>query len=194
MHPVKVVVIGDGAVGKTSLLISYTTNTFPVEYTPTIFDNYSACLMVDKTAVSLGLWDTAGQEEYDRLRQLSYPQTDVFLACYSVVSPTSCTNIREKWIPEIRHYCPDKPVVLVGLKTDLRYNLGAIARLSEQNMSPVSEEQGNLLAKQIGAKAFFECSSLTNYNVTDCFTAAVRIVLSRPKQKSKKFKKICTLL
>ncbi len=64
--------------------------------------------------VSLGLWDTAGQEDYDRLRPLSYPQTDVFVLCFSVISPTSFTNITNKWIPEIRHHCPDKPIILCG--------------------------------------------------------------------------------
>src|SRR3989338_8127363 len=109
MHPVKCVVVGDGAVGKTCLLISYTTNSFPEEYVPTVFDNYSATLMCDNRAISLGLWDTAGQEEHDRLRPLSYPQTDVFLLCYSVISPASYKNVQDKWYPEIVHHCPSSP-------------------------------------------------------------------------------------
>jgi Ras-related C3 botulinum toxin substrate 1 len=97
----KLVAVGDNSVGKTCLLISYTTNAFPGEYIPSVYEYYPANIMVDGRPIHLGLWDTAASEDYDRLRPLCYPQTDVFLLCYSAVNQASLQNIRTKWMPEV---------------------------------------------------------------------------------------------
>ncbi|KAL6052252.1 Ras-related C3 botulinum toxin substrate 2 [Balamuthia mandrillaris] len=172
------VVVGDGAVGKTCLLISYTTNAFPGEYIPTVFDNYSANVMVDGRVINLGLWDTAGQEDYDRLRPLSYPQTDVFLLCYSTVSPPSFQNVEAKWNPEITHHCPNVPKLLVGTKVDLRDDPETLRMLASKGLSPVSKEEGERMAKRIGAVAHLECSALTQQGLKQVFDEAIRAVLS----------------
>lgn len=96
----------------------------------------------------------AGQEDYDRLRPLSYPMTDVFLIGFSVVSQTSFQNVSEKWAPEIKHYCPNTPIVLLGLKNDLRSQVGGSnSSHGDDDCSMVSKEEACQLAKDIG-KAF----------------------------------------
>eukprot|EP01099_Mayorella_cantabrigiensis_P003120 TRINITY_DN2432_c0_g5_i1.p1 TRINITY_DN2432_c0_g5~~TRINITY_DN2432_c0_g5_i1.p1 ORF type:complete len:186 (-),score=42.64 TRINITY_DN2432_c0_g5_i1:68-625(-) len=178
MQAIKCVVVGDGAVGKTCLLISYATNAFPGEYIPTVFDNYSATVMVDGKAISLGLWDTAGQEDYDRLRPLSYPQTDVFLIAFSVISPASYDNVKQKWHPEIKHHNPDTIIMLCGTKLDLREDKDTIDRLAEKKLTPIRLAQGEQMAKEIGAVRYVECSALTQKGLKEVFDEAIRAVLS----------------
>lgn len=189
----KCVVTGDGAVGKTCLLISYTTNAFPGEYIPTVFDNYSASVMVDGKPISLGLWDTAGQEDYDRLRPLSYPQTDVFLICFSIVSPPSFDNVTTKWYPEIEHHAPNVPIILVGTKLDLREDPATRDALKAKRMEPINWEKANEVRKAIGAVKYVECSALTQRGLKTVFDEAIRAVLS-PKLPPKKKERKCSIL
>lgn len=186
MQNIKCVVVGDGAVGKTCLLISYTTNAFPGEYIPTVFDNYSANVMVDGKPINLGLWDTAGQEDYDRLRPLSYPQTDVFLVCFSVISSASFENVKTKWVPEIQHHAPGVPIVLVGTKADLRKDQATLSTLQSRGANAVSQDQAAGMAKDIGAVKFLECSALTQEGLKQVFDDAIRAAITKPKKKKQR--------
>lgn len=117
---IKVVIVGDGESGKTCLLRMFFEKVFPDVYVPTTFDCFSTTIKVDGKKVKLNLWDTAGQEDYDRLRPLSYPNSDVVIVCYSIDEGQSLKNVVEKWMPEVRYFCHDAPVILVGNKKDLR--------------------------------------------------------------------------
>jgi len=175
LQNIKCVVVGDGAVGKTSLLMSYTENRFPVEYVPTIFDNFTTGVEVDSKLISLALWDTAGQEEYARLRTLSYPETDVFIICYSVVAPDSYHNVDQRWAPEVKHHCPSAVILLVGTKIDLRENSTIVSKLTEKKLKPLTEEDGKRLANKIGG-GYRECSAMMSKGVQQVFEQAVREV------------------
>ena len=156
------------------------------------FDNYTAKVSVDGRPISIGLWDTAGHNDYDRLRPLSYPQTDVFLLCFSVVNPKSFTNVADKWAPEIEHFCPGVPKILVGTKLDLRDNPEEIERLRERRKSPIAQKQGEAMRKKIRAVAYMECSALTQAGLRDVFDEAIKVVLFPDPDKKKE--KGCTLL
>jgi len=183
---IKLVVIGDGAVGKTCLLISYANNKFPEDYIPTVFDNYVVNITAGNETIELGLWDTAGQEEYDRLRPLSYANANVFLICFAVVNPISYDNISYKWYPEVMHFCPDTPLVLVGTKVDLRKDEAFVEKnLRANNLQPISNAQGQELAKKIKAFKYIECSARTEENLKSVFDEAIKAVFFAPKKKKK---------
>jgi len=183
---VKTVVVGDGAVGKTCLLISYTTNAFPGEYIPTVFDNYCANVVVEGRTYNLGLWDTAGPEDYDRLRPLSYPQTDVFLVCFTIVRPHSFENVLSKWLPEIFHHCPEANWILVGTKCDLRDDVEIQKSLKERGEFQVPYQKAAALAKDFGAYGYFETSALTGKGLKNLFDEVIKAAFDDSTEKEKK--------
>lgn len=190
----KLVVVGDGGCGKTCLLMVYSQKRFPEEYVPTVFENYVPVVEFRGLLVELALWDTAGQEEYDRLRPLSYPETDVILICFAVDYPTSLLNVQDKWLPEILHFCEGVPFLLVGLKTDLRQDTTTLSLLSAQGIQPVSREQGERVAATIGARQYVECSAKTGEGVAAVFDAALDAALRGRKWKSRWRQRKCVLL
>lgn len=191
----KLVIVGDGACGKTCLLIVFSKGTFPDIYVPTVFDNYVADVDLDGRRVELALWDTAGQEDYDRLRPLSYPDTNVVLICFSIDLPESLSNVQEKWISEVLHFCHGVPIILVGCKVDLRDDPATIQKLQAEGVSPVSAAEGQQVAEKIGAIKYIECSAKKNYNVDEVFKSATRAsLMGQEKKQKKKSGKKCTIL
>lgn len=165
----KIVIVGDGACGKTSLLYVFTLGEFPTEYHPTVFENYVTDCRIDGKAVQLALWDTAGQEEYERLRPLSYANSHVLLIGFAIDQPDSLESAKTKWVQEVRTYCPNTPYLLIGLKKDLRKN--------ELSKKFVQVAQGEQAADQIQADKYLESSALTGEGVDDIFEFATRLSL-----------------
>ncbi|KAI9840253.1 MAG: Rho GTPase [Thelocarpon superellum] len=182
----KLVLLGDGACGKTSLLNVFTRGYFPTVYEPTVFENYVHDIFVDNVHIELSLWDTAGQEEFDRLRSLSYDDTHAIMLCFSVDSKDSLENIESKWVGEIAENCAGVKLVLVALKCDLRekhsddddeLQHGANgSRREEKDM--IDYQQGLEVARRIQALRYLECSAMRNRGVNEAFTEAARVALS----------------
>ncbi|RKF73083.1 GTP-binding protein rho2 [Golovinomyces cichoracearum] len=188
----KLVIIGDGACGKTSLLSVFTLGYFPT--VPTVFENYVTDCRVDGKNVQLALWDTAGQEDYERLRPLAYSKAHVIIVGFSIDSPDSLENVRNKvtrlmditfkevdekfqWVEEAQERCPNVPIILVGLKKDLRDDPVAIEEMRKRSQNFITTHQAAETAQSIGARKFLECSSLTGEGVDDVFEAATRAAL-----------------
>ncbi|KAI9670721.1 MAG: Rho GTPase [Caeruleum heppii] len=179
----KLVLLGDGACGKTSLLNVFTRGYFPTVYEPTVFENYVHDIFVDNVHIELSLWDTAGQEEFDRLRSLSYDDTHAIMLCFSVDSKDSLENIESKWVGEIAENCQGVKLVLVALKCDLREkhtdedeDLQGAGRREEKDM--IDYQQGLEVARRIQALRYLECSAMRNRGVNEAFTEAARVALS----------------
>ncbi|KAG7194232.1 Rho GTPase [Scheffersomyces spartinae] len=192
----KIVILGDGACGKTSLLNVFTRGYFPQVYEPTVFENYVHDIFIDQQQVQLSLWDTAGQEEFDRLRSLSYSDTHCIMLCFSIDSPDSLENVQTKWVGEIADHCEGVKLVLVALKCDLRNDedeeITTVTNGEDESFNPYSQNsnarklisynEGLNVAKKIGALRYLECSAKKNRGVNEAFSEAARCALNaRPK-------------
>ncbi|KAL9979226.1 hypothetical protein ACROYT_G016857 [Oculina patagonica] len=179
----KLVLVGDSGSGKTSLLISFADNMFAGEYVCPLFNSgypYMAYIKVDGKMVEIASWDTIGQRNphFDRFRPGSYPNTDVILMCFSIDSPGSLENVPEKWVPEMSHFCPNIPIILVGNKKDLRDDQETKEKLSKLGKAPVTSEEGRAMCERINGYAYMECSAKTIDGVRDVFENATRVALT----------------
>lgn len=135
--------------------------------------------MLDSEYITLDILDTTGQEDYDYLRSMSYPGTNVFLVCFSVVCPGSFEDVANTWAPEIEYHCPGVPKILVGTQLELREDKETIDSLKRAKMAPITQRQGEAMRKQIGAVAYMECSEVTQVGLNDIFYTAARVGLGK---------------
>uniref|UniRef100_A0A8C6WRY6 Ras homolog family member V n=1 Tax=Neogobius melanostomus TaxID=47308 RepID=A0A8C6WRY6_9GOBI len=170
---VSCMLVGDGAVGKTSMIISYIFNGYNSDYKQTAFDVFTGLVHVNGNPTRIKLIDTAGQDEFGHLRSLCYSHVDVFILCFSLVNPASFHIIATKWIPQIRCRNFTSPIVLVGTQSDLCCNADVLLRLDQRNTKPVHFKQAKKLAKRIRACDYVECSALTQRNLKDVFDSAI---------------------
>ncbi|XP_017073773.1 uncharacterized protein LOC108109686 [Drosophila eugracilis] len=167
---IKCVLVGDGAVGKTNLILSYLENRFNPEHIPTASDIYNADVNVNESPVHLTICDTAGQDTLDPLRELCYPDSDVFLLCFSVVKPETFRAIKAKWAPKFAK--TKAALILVGTQADLRTSPNVLNKLQTNGEKAISYTDAWDLATTIGAK-YIETSSATQDKVKDVFDTAI---------------------
>ena len=204
----KLVTIGDGAVGKTryfillincnksykqllsSCWIALLEGDFPVEYVPTVLDNTETLIISNDLVAGTGFWDTGGEEGYARIRTLSYPNTDLFVLMFSVVNKPSFTNVKDRWLVEVRHHCPKTPILLVGTKSDLRGKQGFEWE--------VSREQVDDIVSELNLAGYVECSAKDGTGLRRVIDEAIRIVteaaITPYINGGKKKKKDCSIM
>ena len=175
---IRIVVVGDGEVGKTSMIASYAMNSFDEQHVPTVYDVYTCIVEIDGEKHSVQIHDTAGQEDYDRTRPIAYPGTNCFIMVFSIDSETSLTHIEWKWMPEIRHFSKETPILLVANKKD--------RRREEVPSGVVSAEMGQQMATKMKADAYAECSAKTREGIKPVFDRAIGLALRGPKIRKKK--------
>ncbi|NXN74286.1 RHOF protein, partial [Himantopus himantopus] len=186
---VKVVVVGDGGCGKTCLLLAFAKGDFPKVLVSLLGGGGGETHQPSKELVRNGLLlHLAGQEDYDRLRPLSYSDANAVLICFDVTNPNSYDNVLTKWYPEVNHFCKGVPVLVVGCKTDLR-------KLQEGHLEPISYQKAKAMARQVHAVSYLECSARYQENVGDIFVEACSAALSaaRRSQRRRRPRRGCVL-
>jgi Ras-related C3 botulinum toxin substrate 1 len=179
MQSYKIVAVGDGATGKTSLLQTFALDKFPDMYEPTVFDNYSSNIMYNEKLYSLNLWDCAGQEDYRDMRKLSYPNTDVFVLCYSCISPTSYKNL-DVWVHELREYDPKANIVIVCTKVDCLKDQEVLQLLVDRGVKILTTADLQILNKKWPNIPTVESSAKTGWNVKQVFYTAIDLLQKKP--------------
>ncbi|XP_030210280.1 rho-related GTP-binding protein RhoF isoform X2 [Gadus morhua] len=160
----KIVIVGDGGCGKTSLLMVYAKGDFP-------------------------------EDDYDRLRPLSYQEAHLIMVCYDVTNPTSFENVLIKWHPELKHFCKDIPVILIGCKTDLRKDKERIRKLKAVDQTPITYTQGEDVRQQMNAELYLECSAKHQENVEQVFQETTKTALEAcRKARKRKRKRLCVAM
>ncbi|PVF94904.1 GTP-binding protein, rho subfamily [Serendipita vermifera] len=190
----RIVVVGDGAVGKTSLLHNFRKNNFDTEFQPSVLEEFIIDHDVDGRYVELSLCDTGGQEDYDHLRVLAYRNADMVLICYTPEWRDSLENVEYKWVPEVYHYCPGVPFMLVGCKSDVRQDLKLLEMLKRDGEKGFTVQEAFEMAKKVSASAHMECSAAFSFGVREVFDAAVRILFSTAHSSQRTRLKECLIM
>lgn len=164
----KIVIIGDAAVGKTSLINRFVEGSFQEDYKPTLGANIvRKDVNLDNARVRLIMWDLAGQEKYRVVRSMYFQGCQGALLVYDVTRYNTLESINNKWLKDYKKYVKKKGAfILIGNKTDL------------QDQIAVPTEKGKELATKIKASDFIETSARLGENIEEAFSLLVNQILS----------------
>lgn len=193
VRKLKFVILGDGAAGKTYAIMKYLRgHTNGIPYAPTVYANYTSDIKIDGYHCQVTWEDTTGQDDYDRLRPIAYPNCHVALLIFAIDNPDSLANIMAKWLIEINQYHPSIPKILVGCKIDLRDDPLTIEELAKTSEKFVTRLQGEQLSSRLnrdlrragtkgtsnGQVKYMECSAFTGEGIKELFEEAARLAIA----------------
>ncbi|KAI0834734.1 P-loop containing nucleoside triphosphate hydrolase protein [Hypoxylon sp. FL0890] len=170
--------VGDTGCGKSNLLLRFYLGTFNPDHVKTQYEMFNKTIEVDNKEVDLELWDTSGDIALNQLGLLSYLEWDTVFLCYGMDDINLFKATQSMWVDQIRKYCRDAPVYLVGLKKDTRSGTGLSAPLRPDiraRLCSIENEYGDILMRAI---KYSECSAKTGDGVDRVFQEAVRTVLA----------------
>lgn len=172
----RVAVIGDAMVGKTSLIWSYTRKELPTVYLPTTYDIQSSSTMYKGHAYSLSITDTSGVAK-EQMLSLALTGAQVVMICFSTIDRKSFKSVQQQWIKDARFYCPDSPIVVVGLKKDLR-------KSADKGVGVVSKSEAKDIETEAGVYSYVECCASNENTVNEAFETAIRAVVEPDRASS----------
>ena len=161
---IKIMLLGESQIGKTSLIQRYVKNNFNLSYITTVgIDFQLKQIKMNNKSIKLQIWDTAGQERFKNITKRYFHSSDGFIVGYDITSRLSFTNV-STWLKEINDNAPEEiQKILIGNKCDL-------------NEREVTTEEGQKLAEESGMK-FFETSAKNDINVKETFESITKDIL-----------------
>ncbi|KAH0560080.1 hypothetical protein GP486_003402 [Trichoglossum hirsutum] len=192
----KAVLIGSGHCGKTSAISSFIAHNVPSMYVPTtIADHLTQAGSIHN--VEMTIIDTAGLEEYDRLRPLSYANADIVVICFSIGCPQSLRDVKDRWLPEYNNFTPSIPLIVLGLKSDLRHEDAPAVDdgpSRRRPLMPVSYAQGLRIARAAKAVAYVECSARSGHGLRKAFDIMADLAAGWKEKGEEEQKEGCTVM
>lgn len=175
--------VGDPWCGKTSIIHRFIRDEFKLNSGATVMDSYDCSVMVDGQRINLTVMDTAGDEVYEDVRPSCYWDTDLIILCFSFQDPQTLENIEQKWDHELKLYCRDVPIILVGNMSDLKKDTASILNILARNQRIIDTKHGRDMAEKIGAYMYLECSAKTGKGVDWVFQLGAKVALQPNKRR-----------